>query len=267
MVDAIRLYLRDIRRIPLLSASEEKRLAINARRGDINARRKLIQSNLRLVINIGKRYSHLGMTLPDLIEEGNLGLIKAVEKYNPRKGYRFSTYAAWWIRQFITRAIANQAQTVRLPVYMTEIISKWRHKTELLTHRLGRKPSTREVANYMRLPLYKAKKIQELASKTMTSLDTPIGEEGSGNIMDIIEYPSEYIDKYDIANVIQREDVEKLLSRINGREREVIALRFGLKDGIARTLGQTAKLFGITRERVRQIEVAALKKLKAYARG
>lgn len=266
MTDAIRLYLRDIRRIPLLSAEEERKLSRMVRKGDSKAKRKLIQSNLRLVINIAKRYSHLGMSLADLIEEGNLGLIKAVEKYNPRKGYRFSTYAGWWIRQFITRAIANQSHTVRLPVYITEMISKWRHKTELLTQRLGRKPSTKEVADYMGLPLYKVKKAQQLASKTMTSLDIPIGEEGSGNIIDIVEYPSDTFGKNDITNLIQREDVEKLLSRMNDRERDILVLRYGLKDGVAKTLGQIAKLFGITRERIRQIESAALNKLRQYAR-
>lgn len=265
MVDSMHLYIRDIRHIPLLSAEEEKRLAIRVRRGDSKARKKLIQSNLRLVINIAKRYSHLGVSFDDLVEEGNLGLIKAASKYNHKKGYRFSTYAAWWIRQFITRAIANQANIIRIPVYMTEIVSKWKKAQERLIHKLGRRPTLHEVAKCIKLPFYKAKKIDQLISSTTTSLEAPIGEDGSSQFMDLLEDTSSRSSQEDIANIIRRENVEKLLSRMSERERQVLSLRFGLKDGITRTLGETAKSFGITRERVRQIEEAALNKLRKYA--
>lgn len=262
-MDAIKLYLRAIKDIPLLTAEEEKSLARKIKRGNALARRKMIQSNLRLVINIAKRYSKLGVPMMDLIEEGNLGLIKAVKKYNPHKGYRFSTYAAWWIKQYITRAIANQGKTIRIPVYMTEIINRWKRVTEQLTQKYGRRPKIKEVAKKMRLSMKKIREINEVAAK-VSSLDAPIGDDGTGQFMDLIEDETSASPMDNIVETLRRERVDKLLERMNEREKKILDLRFGLIDGTTHTLGETAKLFGITRERVRQIESAALEKLKVY---
>ena len=262
-MDAIKLYLRAIKDIPLLTAEQEKSLARKIKRSDAKARKKMIQSNLRLVINIAKRYSKLGVPMMDLIEEGNLGLIKAVKKYNPNKGYRFSTYAAWWIKQYITRAIANQGKTIRIPVYMTEIINRWKRVTEHLTQKYGRKPKTKEVAKRMKLSMKKVGEISEIATK-ISSLDAPIGDDGSGQFMDLIEDESSSSPMENITEALRRERVDKLLDRMNEREKKILDMRFGLLDGTTHTLGETAKVFGITRERVRQIESAALDKLKGY---
>jgi len=260
-VDPVRLYLKDIKEIPLLTAEEEIRLAQRIKRGDSQARKMMIIANLRLVINIAKRYSHLGVPLLDLIEEGNLGLMKAVTKFNPKRGFRFSTYAAWWIRQYITRAIANQGKTVRVPVYMTELLSRWRRMNAQLTQQLGRKPELPELAKHLHLPMRKVKQLGELTSGT-TSLDAPVGEEGSAEVIDLFEDTTTLSPAEELQRVFSQEHVRVLLGRMNERERQVLVLRFGLKDGVARTLGETAKKFGITRERVRQIEVVALKKLR-----
>ena len=262
-MDAIKLYLRAIKDIPLLTADQEKSLARKIRRGDARARRKMIQSNLRLVINIAKRYSKLGVPMMDLIEEGNLGLIKAVKKFNPYKGYRFSTYAAWWIKQYITRAIANQGKTIRIPVYMTEIINRWKRVTEQLTQKYSRKPKVKEIAKKMRLPMKKVREISEIATK-ISSLDAPIGDDGTGQFMDLIEDESSDSPMENVTGTLRRERVDKLLNRMNEREKKILDLRFGLTDGTTHTLGETAKVFGITRERVRQIESAALDKLKMH---
>ena len=264
-MDPIRSYLKDIRSIPLLTAKEEIQLATKIRRGDLKAKRQMTLSNLRLVINIAKRYSHLGVPLLDLIEEGNLGLMKAVLKYNPKKGFRFSTYGAWWIRQYITRAIANQGKTVRIPVYMTEIISKFKRVTEELTQKLGRRPSVNELARRMRLPIERIERLQELVtSAQMTSLETPVGEEGEPEMMDLLQDESGHTPQDDITQFLQHERIIALLSKMNEREQRVLILRYGLEDGISRTLGETAKFFNITRERVRQIEVVAMRKLRAF---
>jgi len=262
-MDAIKLYLRAIKDISLLTAEEEKSLARKIRRGNHHARRKMIQANLRLVINIAKRYSKLGVPMMDLIEEGNLGLIKAVKKYNPDKGYRFSTYAAWWIKQYITRAIANQGKTIRIPVYMTEIINRWKRVTEQLTQKYGRRPKIKEVAKKIRLPMKKVREISEIATK-ISSLDAPIGDDGTGQFMDLIEDDSSSSPMDNVTETLRRERVDKLLERMNEREKKILDLRFGLTDGTTHTLGETAKVFGITRERVRQIESAALEKLRVY---
>src|SRR3989338_5144672 len=188
MSDPIRSYLKDIKPIPLLTAKQEIDLAKKIRKGDAKAKKQMTLSNLRLVINIAKRYSHLGVPLLDLIEEGNLGLMKAVMKYNPRKGFRFSTYGAWWIRQYITRAIANQGKTVRIPVYMTELISKFKRITEELSQKLGRRPSAQELARRMRLPIERIERLQELVTASQaTSLETPVGEEGETEMIDLLE--------------------------------------------------------------------------------
>jgi len=264
-MDPIRAYLKDIKSVQLLTAKQEIELAKRIKRGDAKAKRQMILANLRLVINIAKRYSHLGVPLLDLIEEGNLGLMKAVTKYNPRKGFRFSTYAAWWIRQYITRAIANQGKTVRIPVYMTEILSKFKRVTEVLTQKLGRKPMTREIARRMRLPIERIQRLQELVTASQpTSLETPVGEEGETEMIDLLQDETIPSPHDEITRFLQRERIDALLKRMNERERRVLSLRYGLEDGISRTLGETAKYFGITRERVRQIEVAAMRKLRAH---
>ena len=264
-MDPIRSYLKDIKSIPLLNAKEEIELAKRIKKGDSKARRQMTLSNLRLVINIAKRYAHLGVPLLDLIEEGNLGLMKAVTKYNPRKGFRFSTYGAWWIRQYITRAIANQGKTVRIPVYMTELISKFKRITEEVSQKLGRKPTAPELAKRMRLPVERIERLQELVTSAQaTSLETPVGEEGETEMIDLLEDESAPSPQEDMARFLQHERIDAHLKKMNERERRVLVLRYGLDDGISRTLGETAKFFGITRERVRQIEVAALRKLRAF---
>ena len=262
-MDAIKLYLKAIKEAPLLTAAEEISLAKKVREGNVHAQKRMIQSNLRLVVNIAKRYSKLGVPMMDLIEEGNLGLMKAVKKYNPYKGYRFSTYAAWWIKQYITRAIANQGKTIRIPVYMTEIINRWKRVTEQLTQKYGRKPKTKEVAKLMKLPMKKIREISEAATK-VSSLDAPIGEEGTGQFIDLIEDVSSFSPIDNVTDSFRRERVVQLLDRMNEREKKILDLRFGLSDGTTRTLGETAKMFGITRERVRQIESAALEKLRTF---
>ena len=262
-MDIIRLYLKDIKDIPLLTPEREQKLARKIQRGDKEARAEMIRSNLRLVINIAKRYKYFGVSISDLIEEGNLGLMKAVSKFDPKKGYRFSTYASWWIKQYITRAIANQGKTIRIPVYMAEIITRWRKVTEQLAHKFGRSASIKEVAHMMKMSIEKVRQIDEIASKA-SSLDAPIGEDGSGQFMDLIEDENMTSPTDELAKVFRKERVDGLLNLISEREKEILNLRFGLKDGTSYTLGETAKRFGITRERVRQIENAAMKKLKQY---
>ena len=263
-MDPIRSYLKDIKTIPLLTAKQEIELAKKIRKGDPRAKRQMTLSNLRLVISIAKRYSHLGVPLLDLIEEGNLGLMKAVMKYNPRKGFRFSTYGAWWIRQYITRAIANQGKTVRIPVYMTELISKFKRITEELAQKLGRKPTAHELARRMRLPVERIERLQELVTSSQaTSLETPVGEEGETEMIDLLEDETTPSPQEDIGRFLQHERIGAYLQKMSERERRVLTLRYGLEDGVSRTLGETAKFFGITRERVRQIEVVAIRKLRA----
>ena len=264
-MDPIRSYLKDIKSIPLLTAKQEIELANRIKKGDTVAKRQMTLSNLRLVINIAKRYSHLGVPLLDLIEEGNIGLMKAVIKYNPKKGFRFSTYGAWWIRQYITRAIANQGKTVRIPVYMTELISKFKRITEEMSQKLGRKPTAMEIARRMRLPVERIERLQELVTSAQTtSLETPVGEEGETEMIDLLQDEDAPSPQEDITRFLQHERINALLQKMNERERRVLVLRYGLDDGISRTLGETAKFFGITRERVRQIEVAAMRKLRAF---
>ena len=264
MTDPIRSYLKDIKLIPLLTAKQEIELAKKIQKGDMKAKRQMTLSNLRLVINIAKRYSHLGVPLLDLIEEGNLGLMKAVTKYNPRKGFRFSTYGAWWIRQYITRAIANQGKTVRIPVYMTELLSKFKRTTEELSQKLGRKPTVMELSRRMRLSAERIERLQELVTSAQTtSLETPVGEEVETEMIDLLQDETGHSPQEDIGRFLQHERIDALLQKMNERERRVLVLRYGLDDGISRTLGETAKFFGITRERVRQIEVVAIRKLRA----
>jgi RNA polymerase primary sigma factor len=244
-----------------LSAEEEKKVAVRVRRGDAQARRVMVRSNLRLVINIAKQYSNYGVPLLDLIEEGNLGLMKAVTKFDPKLGYRFSTYATWWIKQHVTRALADQGKTVRIPVYMVETLSRFRKVNEKLLHRLRRKPKVSELARSMKLSVSKIKELQQYDQGT-TSLDQPVGEEGEASVMDLIEDPATNTPQAQMDGMLRGERIASLLGKMNPREREIIELRFGLKDGEIHTLNEAAKKFNITRERVRQIEMAALKKLR-----
>lgn len=259
-MDALKLYIKDIRHIPLLSAEEEKKVANRVKKGDAGARRVMVRSNLRLVINIAKQYSRYGVPLLDLIEEGNLGLMKAVTKFDPKLGYRFSTYATWWIKQHVTRALADQGKTVRIPVYMVETLARFRKVQEKLLHKYRRKPKTSELARAMKMSASKIKQIQQYDQGT-TSLDQPVGEEGEASVMDLIE-DTGASSQSQIDELLRSERIAGLLEQMNPREREILELRFGLKDGEIHTLNEAAKRFSITRERVRQIEMAALKKLR-----
>jgi len=261
-MDPLKAYIRDVRRIPLLTPHQEIELAKRVKNGDQKAKDLMVRSNLRLVINIAKRYAHLGMPLLDLIEEGNIGLMKAVEKFNYRRGFRFSTYAAWWIRQSITRSIFDQARVVRLPVYMSELISKWKKANEKLTQKYKRLPTTKELAKKLKMPIEKVSQIYNWMTQA-TSLDKPIDEEGQSNILDlIVDESPESSSREKIDTFFNKERVRELLEEISDREREVLDLRFGLIDGTTYTLADVAKRLKISRERVRQIEENALKKLR-----
>ncbi|MBI4432426.1 MAG: sigma-70 family RNA polymerase sigma factor [Candidatus Omnitrophica bacterium] len=224
----------------------------------------MIRSNLRLVINIAKQYSTFGVPLLDLIEEGNLGLMKAVSKFNHKLGYRFSTYAAWWIKQHVTRALADQGKTVRIPVYMVETLSRFKKVNERLTHRYRRKPKVSELARGMRVPVSKIRQLMQM-DQTTTSLDQPVGTEGDASMMDLLEDPKTTNSQTHVDDFLRSERVESLLQEMNSREREILEMRFGLKDGEIHTLNEAAKRFKITRERVRQIEAVALRKLRQLA--
>jgi RNA polymerase primary sigma factor len=260
-MEAIRLYLKDIKRLPLLTPKEEIELARKIKKGDSHARQKMIKSNLRLVISIAKKYSYLGVPMLDLIEEGNLGLMKAVEKFNPRKGYRFSTYAAWWIKQYITRAIANQGKTIRIPVYVVELLMRFKKISEQLSHKFKRKPRLREIGKKMRLPIKRVKQLNKMAG-AVSSLNAPIGESGTTEFMDLLEDEKIATSVNELSNFLLHERIRELLRKMSPREQKIIELRFGLKDGVRHTLRETAGNFGITRERVRQIENAAKRKLR-----
>jgi len=261
-MDAIKLYLRDIRDLPLLTQPEEKALAEKVKKGNKKARQKMIQSNLRLVINIAKKYSYLGVPMLDLIEEGNLGLMKAVSKYDPYKGYRFSTYAAWWIKQYITRAVANQGKTVRIPVYVMEMLMRFQKVKKALQQKQHKNPQLSDIAKKMKLPVSRIKQLNHMASN-IASLNAPIGEAGDSEFMDLIEDESIVNSVDELSKFLLHERIEGLLSKMAEREQKILRLRFGLDDeGIAHTLRDTAKHFGITRERVRQIEAACMLKLR-----
>ena len=263
MPDPLKLYLKDIKNIPLLTPEEEIALARRIKKGDAEARRTMIQANLRLVISIAKRYSYLGLPISDLIEEGNMGLMRAVAKFNPGKGFRFSTYAAWWIKQYVLRAIANQGKTIRIPVYMVDIISRHRKVIEHLSQRLGRKPTSSEVARSMKMPIRKIREIEEMLLQP-ASLDAPVGEESTTPFIDLIEQSQGGSTKDELAEFLTREQVEDLLGRLTEREQQVLKLRYGFFDGITYTLGETAKRLGITRERVRQIQNSAERRLHLF---
>jgi len=260
-MEPIKAYLKEIEKIPLLTAEEEIELAKAAKKGDVKAEKRMIQSNLRLVVSIAKKYSYFGVPLLDLIEEGNLGLMKAVKKFNPKKGFRFSTYAAWWIKQFILRAVANQGKTVRIPVYMMELAAKWKKVNEKLSQKLGKKPTTGEIAKSMKISVKKAQELDRVMTQT-TSLEAPVGEDDSGTMMDLIEDTKSVSPTEELSNYLRQEKVTDLLGKMGKREHEILSMRFGLKDDVAHTLEEVAEKFKITRERVRQIEEAALRKLR-----
>jgi RNA polymerase primary sigma factor len=262
-MDPIKAYIKDIRKIPLLTAYEEVDLAKQFKNGNLEAKDKMIRSNLRLVISIAKRYMNLGMPLLDLIEEGNIGLMKAVDKFNYRKGFRFSTYAAWWIKQSITRSIFDQSRTVRLPVYMSELIAKWKKTNERLTHKYKRIPTTKELAKAMKLSVTRAGQIYNWMTK-ISSLDAPISDEGEGSIIDLVANTESTSTKDELDSFFVKERVERILEISSDREKEVLDLRFGLTDGVTHTLAEVAKRLSISRERVRQIEESALKKMKNF---
>lgn len=259
--DAIRSYLYEIGRIPLLTGEEEKILAKRIEKGDTEAAQLLITANLRLVVSIAKKYSKSGLELLDLIQEGNIGLMRAVEKFDYTKGFKFSTYATWWIRQAITRAIADQARTIRVPVHMIETINKFNKVNNMLTTRLGRPPKDDEIAKEMDIELEKVAEIRKI-KQNPTSLATPIGEEKDSKLQDVIADDwSQSPEEYATAEYLKNQ-LKDILDTLQDRERRVLSLRFGLDDGVSRTLEEVGKEFGVTRERIRQIEAKALKKLK-----
>ena len=259
--DPVRMYLKEIGRVPLLTAEEEVELARRMEAGDASARRRLEEANLRLVVSIAKRYVGRGMLFLDLIQEGNLGLLKAVEKFDYSKGYKFSTYATWWIRQAITRAIADQARTIRIPVHMVETINKYIRISRQLLQELGRDPTAKEVAKEMGLSTPRVREIMKISQEPV-SLETPIGEEEDSHLGDFIEDEAA-LDPADAASMmLLKEQISEVLKTLAPREAEVLRLRFGLEDGRSRTLEEVGQRFGVTRERIRQIEAKALRKLR-----
>lgn len=262
--DPVRMYLREIGRIQLLTAEEEIELArkiIKGGQAGQIAKRKLVQANLRLVVSIAKKYVGRGMLFLDLIQEGNLGLIRAAEKFDHERGYKFSTYATWWIRQAITRAIADQARTIRIPVHMVETINKLKKITRKLAQDLSRKPSEEELAKAMGITINKLREIIKVAQEPL-SLETPIGKEEDSRLGDFIEDKEADAPVKTVAHELLREDLAEVLSSLSPRERDVLRLRFGMDDGRQRTLEEVGQLFGVTRERIRQIEAKALRKLR-----
>ena len=264
--DPVRMYLKEIGRVPLLSAEEEIVLAQKMEEGDTEARKQLAEANLRLVVSIAKRYVGRGMLFLDLIQEGNLGLIKAVEKFDYHKGYKFSTYATWWIRQAITRAIADQARTIRIPVHMVETINKLTRVQRQLIQDLGRDPLPEEIAKEMDIPVERVREILKISQEPV-SLETPIGEEEDSHLGDFIEDEEVPAPAEAASILLMREQLEDVLNTLTPREEKVLKLRFGLEDGRSRTLEEVGQYFGVTRERIRQIEAKALRKLKHPSRS
>ena len=264
--DPVRMYLREIGKIPLLTYEEEAELAQRIVNGDEEAKKKLAESNLRLVVSIAKKYVGRGMLFLDLIQEGNMGLIKAVEKFDYRKGYKFSTYATWWIRQAITRAIADQARTIRIPVHMVETINKLIRTSRQLLQQNGREPTPEEIAKEMEISVEKVMEIQKIAQDPV-SLETPIGEEDDSHLGDFIQDEDSPAPQDSAAHTLLREQLEEVMDTLTPREAMVLKLRFGLEDGKARTLEEVGKQFDVTRERIRQIEAKALRKLRHPSRS
>ncbi|MGL4800122.1 MAG: RNA polymerase sigma factor RpoD [Cellulosilyticaceae bacterium] len=264
--DPVRMYLKEIGKVPLLSAENEIKLAQLMEQGDQEAKKRLAEANLRLVVSIAKRYVGRGMLFLDLIQEGNLGLIKAVEKFDYRKGYKFSTYATWWIRQAITRAIADQARTIRIPVHMVETINKLMRVSRQLLQELGRDPQPEEIAKHMDMPVSKVREIMKISQEPV-SLETPIGEEEDSHLGDFIPDDDVPVPAEAAAFTLLKEQLIEVLDTLTEREQKVLRLRFGLDDGRARTLEEVGKEFNVTRERIRQIEAKALRKLRHPSRS
>lgn len=264
--DSVRMYLKEIGRVPLLTADEEIVLALRIESGDQEAKQELAEANLRLVVSIAKRYVGRGMQFLDLIQEGNMGLMKAVEKFDHTKGFKFSTYATWWIRQAITRAIADQARTIRIPVHMVETINKLVRIQRQLVQELGREATPEEIGEQMDLPADKVRDILKIAQEPV-SLETPIGEEDDSHLGDFIEDDGATSPAEHTAYALLKEQLEEVLDTLTDREENVLRLRFGLDDGNVRTLEQVGKVFGVTRERIRQIEAKALRKLRHPSRS
>ena len=264
--DPVRMYLKEIGKVPLLSAEEEIELAKRMELGDQEAKKRLAEANLHLVVSIAKRYVGRGMLFLDLIQEGNLGLIKAVEKFDYRKGYKFSTYATWWIRQAITRAIADQARTIRIPVHMVETINKLIRVSRQLLQELGREPTPEEIAAEMNMPVERVREILKISQEPV-SLETPIGEEEDSHLGDFIQDDNVPVPADAAAFTLLKEQLEEVLGTLTEREQKVLTLRFGLEDGRARTLEEVGREFNVTRERIRQIEAKALRKLRHPSRS
>ena len=261
LTDPVRMYLREIGKVSLLTATEEVELAKKMEAGDIDAKKRLIDANLRLVVSIAKKYIGRGMLFLDLIQEGNLGLIRAVEKFDYRRGFKFSTYATWWIRQAITRAIADQARTIRVPVHMVETINKMVRVSRLLVQELGREPTDDEIAKKMDISVDRVPEIMKIAQEPV-SLETPIGEEEDSHLGDFIEDHDAPAPAEQASFMMLKEQLTEVLDTLTDRERRVLVLRFGIEDGRARTLEEVGQSFGVTRERIRQIEAKALRKLR-----
>lgn len=264
--DPVKVYLKEIGRVPLLTPEEEIELAERMAKGDPYARKRLSEANLRLVVSIAKRYVGRGMQFLDLIQEGNLGLIKAVEKFDHTKGFKFSTYATWWIRQAITRAIADQARTIRIPVHMVETINKVKKVSSQLLHKNGHDPTAEEIAEELDMPIDKVREIMRVAQEPV-SLETPIGEEEDSHLGDFIEDENAPAPAEVASNAMMREQLQEVLHTLTPREEKVIRLRFGLEDGQAHTLEEVGKEFNVTRERIRQIEAKALRKIRHPGRS
>ena len=264
--DPVRMYLKEIGKVPLLSAEEEISLAQRMENGDEEAKKRLAEANLRLVVSIAKRYVGRGMLFLDLIQEGNLGLIKAVEKFDYRKGYKFSTYATWWIRQAITRAIADQARTIRIPVHMVETINKLIRVSRQLLQELGREPLPEEIAKELDMPVERVREILKISQEPV-SLETPIGEEEDSHLGDFIQDDNVPVPAEAAAQTLLKEQLDEVLNTLTEREQKVLRLRFGMNDGRARTLEEVGKEFDVTRERIRQIEAKALRKLRHPSRS
>jgi len=264
--DTVRMYLREIGKFPLLTSEEEIVLAKRIKAGDLRAKHKLVNSNLRLVVSIAKKYTGRGMLFLDLVQEGNLGLIRAVEKFDYRKGYKFSTYATWWIRQAITRAIADQARTIRIPVHMIETINRLRKTSRILLQQLGHKPTEKEIAQRARISVDKVREIIRI-SQVPLSLEAPVGDEESSRLGDFVEDATIQAPDEVVLQGLLRDDLEDVMGTLSDREKTVLKLRFGLDDGHPRTLEEVGMVFNVTRERIRQIEAKALRKLKHPTRA
>lgn len=260
----MKIYLKQIEHIPLLKPEEEIELAEKVQgrgRGSSEARHRMIRSNLRLVISIAKRYTNIGLSFSDLVEEGNIGLMRAVEKFNPKRGYRFSTYASWWIKQAIMRSLSNQGKTIRIPVYVYDLISKWRKVRDGLTQKFNRMPTRNEIAKIMKVPVEKIQEIENIATRP-GSLNAPVSLDSTAELIDLIEDDSAHSPEKEMGHLLRDERIDKILNHLDERERKILVLRFGLHGEDPHTLEEVAKEFNITRERIRQIEVTALAKIR-----